>query len=108
MTKGGMIRPKVEGCVWVLSKNIANFLTYGNEFLSRVNVYMCTRCIGALSMHFIFATVREIKREKGGKKRKAHDIPSAFPAFSRFIIAFVHLFRAEGKSIWHFTFAPCS
>lgn len=48
-------------------------------------------------MHFIFTMRNTEEKKKREKKRKAHDIPSAFPAFSRFIIAFVHLFRAEGK-----------
>lgn len=70
----GMIRVKrrrVEGCVWVLSTISLIFLrTETNFCVTRVNVYVCTRCIGALSTHYFRYGEREIWERENEKKKK--------------------------------------
>lgn len=65
MTKGGDGTGETpEGLRVVGAFNISLiFLSYVWKRVSvtRVNVYVCTRCIDALSIHFIFATVRNIR-----------------------------------------------
>lgn len=90
---------------------IANFLI----LLTETNFCHACKCLRVYSMYkrtidALYFRYGEKYTGKGEReeKRKAHDIPSAFPAFSRFVIAFVHLYlesKEEGKN-WQI--APCS
>lgn len=76
---------RFEGCVWVLSTISLIFLRMKTNFC-----HAC-KCLRVYSMYrhalstLYFRYGEKYGKEKTEKKREAHDIPSAFPAFSRFI-----------------------